>query len=114
MADAFFEEEGSRLLKATAFEFVLQGEMKRAVRSQNFLTLVVLETQREWDGITVTADDGVRLFVDGTLLIDRWVNQSATTYTASVALSSGPHTVVMEYYENAWDAVARLSVTHAV
>src|SRR5262245_9513102 len=58
MADAFFEEEGSRLLKANAFEFVLQGEMKRAVRSQNFLTLVVLETQREWDGITVTADDG--------------------------------------------------------
>jgi GGDEF domain-containing protein len=58
MADPFFEEEGSRLLKATAFEFVLQGEMKRAVRSQNFLTLVVLETQREWDGMTVTADDG--------------------------------------------------------
>ena len=58
MTDAFFEEEGSRLLKANAFEFVLQGEMKRAVRSQNFLTLVVLETQREWDGITVTADDG--------------------------------------------------------
>jgi GGDEF domain-containing protein len=58
MADAFFEEEGSRLLKANAFEFVLQGEMKRAVRSQNFVTLVVLETQREWDGMTVTADDG--------------------------------------------------------
>jgi len=58
MADAFFEEEGSRLLKATAFEFVLEGEMKRAVRSQNFLTLVVLETRREWDGMSVTADDG--------------------------------------------------------
>jgi GGDEF domain-containing protein len=58
MADAFFEEEGSRLLKANAFEFVIQGEMKRAVRSQNFLTLVVLETRREWDGMTVTADDG--------------------------------------------------------
>ena len=57
MADPFFEE-GSRLLTANAFEFVLQGEMKRAVRSQNFVTLVVLETQREWDGITVTADDG--------------------------------------------------------
>jgi len=58
MPDPFFEEEGSRLLKANAFEFVLQGEMKRAVRSQNFLTLVVLETQREWDGMAVTADDG--------------------------------------------------------
>lgn len=57
MADAFFEE-GSRLLKAPAFEFVLDGEMRRAVRSQNYLTLVALETRREWDGMTVTADDG--------------------------------------------------------
>jgi GGDEF domain-containing protein len=58
MADPFFEEEGSRLLTANAFEFVLDGEMKRAVRSQNYLTLVALETRREWDGMTVTADDG--------------------------------------------------------
>ena len=53
----FFEEEG-RLLTPNAFEFVLDGEMKRAVRSQNYLTLVVLETRREWDGMTMTADDG--------------------------------------------------------
>ena len=58
MSDPFFEEEGSRLLKANAFEFVLDGEMKRAVRSQNYLTLIALETRREWDGMTVTADDG--------------------------------------------------------
>jgi GGDEF domain-containing protein len=58
MPDVFFEEEGSRLLKANAFEFVLDGEMKRAVRSQNYLTLVALETRREWDGMTVTADNG--------------------------------------------------------
>ena len=58
MADSFFEEEGSRLLTANAFEFVLDGEMKRAVRSQNYLTLVALETRREWDGMSVTADDG--------------------------------------------------------
>ena len=56
--DEFYEEEGSRLLTATAFEFVLDSEMKRAVRSQNYLTFVALETRREWDGMTVTADDG--------------------------------------------------------
>src|SRR5215213_2476330 len=56
--DQFFEEEGSRLLTPNAFEFVLDGELKRAVRSQNFLTLVVLETRREWEGLEVTADDG--------------------------------------------------------
>ena len=58
MADNFFEEEGSRLLTPNAFEFVLDGEMKRAVRSQNYLTLIALETRREWDGMTVTADEG--------------------------------------------------------
>jgi hypothetical protein len=56
--DQFFEEEGSRILTPSAFEFVLDGELKRAVRSQNFLTLVVLETRREWEGLEVTADDG--------------------------------------------------------
>jgi GGDEF domain-containing protein len=57
MSDLFFEE-GSRLLTPNAFEFVLDGELKRAVRSQNFLTLVVLEAKREWEGLMVTADDG--------------------------------------------------------
>jgi GGDEF domain-containing protein len=56
--DQFFEEEGSRVLTPNAFEFVLDGELRRAVRSQNFLTLVVLETRREWEGLEVTADDG--------------------------------------------------------
>jgi hypothetical protein len=53
-----FFEEGTRLLTSRAFEFVLDGELKRAVRSQNFLTLVVLETRREWEDMTVAADEG--------------------------------------------------------
>lgn len=53
-----FYEEGSKLLTPTAFDFVLEGELKRAVRSQNFLTLVVVEARREWEGMMVTADDG--------------------------------------------------------
>ena len=56
--DEFFEHEGSRVLTPNAFGFVLDGVLKRAVRSQNFLTLVVLEARREWEGLEVTADDG--------------------------------------------------------
>lgn len=56
--EQFFEQEGSRVLTPNAFGFVLDGELRRAVRSQNFLTLVVLETRREWEGLEVTADDG--------------------------------------------------------
>jgi GGDEF domain-containing protein len=58
MNSSSFYEEGSRLLTPGAFEFVLDSELKRAVRSQNFLTLIVLEASREWEGMQVSADDG--------------------------------------------------------
>jgi hypothetical protein len=55
---AFYGGDGSKTLTQGAFEFVLDTELKRAVRAQNFLTLVVVETSREWDGMVVTADEG--------------------------------------------------------
>jgi GGDEF domain-containing protein len=57
-SNAFYEEGSTQVLTAGAFEFVLDTELRRAVRSQNFLTLIVLETSREWEGMTITADDG--------------------------------------------------------
>ena len=59
MTSSSFYEEGSKLLTPGAFEFVLDSELKRAVRSQNFLTLLVLEMSREWEGMMVTADEGM-------------------------------------------------------
>lgn len=47
----------------------------------------------------VTVDDGVRVYVDHALVIDKWFNQSATTYTADVTLATGYHYVVIEYYD---------------
>src|SRR6185295_12757046 len=58
MTSSSFYEEGSKLLTPGAFEFVLDSELKRAVRSQNYLTLVTIEASREWEGMMVTADDG--------------------------------------------------------
>ena len=43
MTPDHFLEEDFRVLTPEAFEFVLSNELKRAVRSQNFLTLVVVE-----------------------------------------------------------------------
>ena len=43
MATDPFLEEDFRVLTPEAFEFVLTNELKRALRSQNFLTLVVVE-----------------------------------------------------------------------
>jgi hypothetical protein len=56
-SDAFYEHD-SKILTSAAFEFVLQSELKRAVRSQNYLTLVSVEASREWEGMTMNADDG--------------------------------------------------------
>jgi hypothetical protein len=58
MTSSSFYEEGSKLLTPGAFEFVLESELKRAVRSQNFLTLVIVEASREWEGMMVSADVG--------------------------------------------------------
>ena len=58
----------------------------------------------------VTADDGVRLFVDGAQVIDEWVDQAPTTYRINVPLDGGQHGIVMEYYENSVGAVARLDM----
>ena len=58
---------------------------------------------------TARTDDGIRIWVDGTLLIDAWKNQPATTYTATRALSPGDHEVKVEYYENTSWAVTRVS-----
>jgi hypothetical protein len=43
MATDPFLEEDFRVLTPEAFEFVLTNELKRAMRSQNFVTLVVVE-----------------------------------------------------------------------
>ena len=43
MATDPFLEEDFRVLTPEAFDFVLTNELKRAVRSQNFVTLVLME-----------------------------------------------------------------------
>ena len=58
MTSGSFYEDGSTLLTPGAFEFVLENELKRAVRAQTYLTLVAVEASREWEGMTVTADEG--------------------------------------------------------
>jgi N-acetylmuramoyl-L-alanine amidase len=55
----------------------------------------------------VKSDDGVRLWIDNTLVIDKWVDQGPTEYTVDKSLSAGSHSFKMEYYENGGGATAR-------
>ncbi|MFN8487766.1 MAG: PA14 domain-containing protein [Caldilineaceae bacterium] len=53
-------------------------------------------------------DDGIRLWVDGVLLIDQWHDQGATEYTADRNLSGGNHYLEVQYYENVGGALVSL------
>src|SRR5207248_1297283 len=55
------------------------------------------------------SDDGVRLWVNGQLLIDHWTDHAATYDTATITLQAGRrYAITLEYYENGGDAVLQL------
>jgi hypothetical protein len=55
------------------------------------------------------SDDGVRLWVDGQLLIDNWTDHANTEDRGTIDLiAGGTYNIVMEYYEAGSGAVAEL------
>ncbi len=58
---------------------------------------------------TANADDGIRILVDGKVVLDKWVDQAAPTHTVDVPLTAGSHSLVVEYYDNYWNAIAKVS-----
>ena len=60
---------------------------------------------------TTESDDGVRLKVNGALVIDKWIDQGPTLWsTTPIQLVAGQfYDVEMEFYENGGGALARLS-----
>jgi beta-glucosidase len=70
-------------------------------------TLTPTETGR--CTFSLQSDDGVRLFVDGSPLIDNWTIHAPTTDRAQVSVKAGvPLDIRLEYYQAEGQAVARL------
>ncbi|MHB1357206.1 MAG: PA14 domain-containing protein [Anaerolineae bacterium] len=59
-------------------------------------------TYRFW----ATADDGVRILVDGTRIVDAWRNSAGNVETV-ISLADGNHTIVVEYFEHGGAALIR-------
>ena len=56
------------------------------------------------------SDDGIRLWVDDTLIINQWNDHSATYHTGSIVLQAGLlYNIRVEFYENVGNAVAQLA-----
>ena len=56
------------------------------------------------------SDDGVRLWVNGQLIVDNWTDHGPTENSGTIALTANQrYDIVMTYYENGGGAVAQLS-----
>ena len=66
------------------------------------------------------SDDGVRVWLNDQLIIDRWVDQAATLSTAERAVMDGEHDLRVEYYESGdkarirvwWERASEVSGWH--
>ncbi len=56
-------------------------------------------------------DDGVRLWVDGNLVLDKWYPQGPTPYAVDVALTAGLHMIVLEWFEREGGATLHFNWT---
>nr|MBI5455482.1 hypothetical protein [Candidatus Levybacteria bacterium] len=58
---------------------------------------------------TASSDDGVRIYLDGKVIIDAWIPQALTTYQNTVPVTTGNHEVKVEYFEAGGNATLNLS-----
>ncbi|MBL7800497.1 MAG: hypothetical protein JNL95_07200, partial [Chitinophagales bacterium] len=58
---------------------------------------------------TVGSDDGVRLWANGVLILDKWIDRGYTTNNSTTVYLSGPTYMVMEYYNGVGGHQASIS-----
>lgn len=54
------------------------------------------------------SDDGVRLYIDGTRVINNWTDHGPTVNSSTRNLTKGQHSIILEFYENGGGAVVEL------
>lgn len=61
--------------------------------------------------MNVSADDGVRVFVDGNLVLNQWKDQGVTEYCNTLIYLKGNSDIILDYYENGGGNVVNFSLT---
>ena len=87
--------------EATELGFASGGSPFAGVPDNQFATVAdgTFEVDSGLYSINVTADDGVKLWLDGKLLVDEWHWQGPTLYTREVQLPSGKHSLKVHHFE---------------
>ncbi len=62
--------------------------------------------------LTAASDDGIRVFLNGKLLLDHWSDHAIEARTAEITMKAGSsYDIIVEFYENGGDAAAILGWT---
>ncbi|NDJ78060.1 MAG: hypothetical protein GYB65_17565 [Chloroflexi bacterium] len=96
-------------------DFDWRGGRPAGIDSDNYFLVrwtrtVSVENDDSVYQIQAQSDDGIRVYVDGNLELNRWVDRgfNSTPDTADVTLDQGDHVFVVEYYERTGDARVRV------
>ncbi len=52
----------------------------------------------------ITANDGIRLYIDGVLVLDDFTTNDLSTYTLSQSITAGDHSLTVEFFNDDGDA----------
>jgi len=60
--------------------------------------------------ILVSSDDGVRVWIDGAIVVDAWYDHAPTLFSATRFLTAGAHAVHVEFYERTGGAMIGVDI----
>ena len=87
------------------------GSPSSAITTDSFAVRWTGQVETRFDDtytFSMEADDGVRLWIDGALVLDSWKTQWVQIDAAPITLTAGKHDIQLDYYEGAQGAVAKL------
>ncbi|MBF4473531.1 PKD-like domain-containing protein, partial [Flavobacterium sp. HJJ] len=88
------------------------GSQRAGMYTEGFAVRYKMKTTRNGCYlVNVRADDGVRLSLNGTTVIDKWIDQGATSYNNTLVSLDGNDDFVLDYYENGVGNEVSFSIT---
>lgn len=113
----YYNEAGESITQGfggddVCFPVLSNGVQRGSIRTQQFAVRYRMRsTKTGCYMVTLRADDGVRLYIDGVRVADQWQEQSPTTYTNVFVNLTGSSVLVLDYYENGGGNIIEFSMT---